>query len=98
MKNLKIFGITYKNTAWFESYLSNRKQYIRMGKDSKTDLKYVIYGVTQESILRPLLFIVYVSDLLNASRLLDPIMFADDTNIFFNREDIKHLFSVVNKD
>ena len=69
-----------------------------MGKDSKTDLKYVIYGVTQESILRPLLFIVYVSDLLNAYRLLDPIMFADDTNIFFNHEDIKHLFSVVNKD
>ena len=69
-----------------------------MGKDSKTDLKYVIYGVTQESILRPLLFIVYVSDLLNASRLLDPIMFADDTNIFFNHEDIKHLFSVANKD
>ena len=69
-----------------------------MGKDSKTDLKYVIYRVTQESILRPLLFIVYVSDLLNASRLLDPIMFADDTNIFFNHEDIKHLFSVVNKD
>ena len=98
MKKLKLFGITYKNTAWFESYLSNRKQYIHMGKDSKTDIKYVIYGVTQESILRPLLFIVYVSDLLNASRLLDPIMFADDTNIFFNHEDIKHLFSVVNKD
>ena len=39
------------------------------------------------SILEPLLFLVYVNDLPNASHLLDPIMFADDTNLFFN-----HLF------
>ena len=46
------------------------------------------------SILEPL-FVVYVNDLPNASRLLDPIMSADDTNLFFNRKGIKHLFTVV---
>ena len=28
LKKLKLYGITEKNLAWFESYLSNRKQYI----------------------------------------------------------------------
>ena len=48
------------------------------------------------SILGLLLFLVYVHDLPNASRLLDPIMFADDAKHFFIHKSIKHLFTVVN--
>ena len=44
------------------------------------------------------LFLVYVKDLPKASRLLDPIMFADDANLFFYHKDIKHLFTVVNNE
>ena len=98
LKKLKFYGITDKNLAWLESYLSNRKQYIEIAENSKTDLKYVTCGVPQGSILEPLLFSVYVNDLPNASRLLDPIMFADDTNLFFNHKDIKHLFTVANNE
>ena len=98
LKKLKFYGITDKNLAWFESYLSNRKQYIEIGENSKTDLKYVTCGVPQGSILGPLRFLVYVKDLPHASRLLNPIMFADDTNLFFNHKDIKHLFTVVNNE
>ena len=98
LNKLKLYGITDKNLAWSESYLSNRTQYIEIGENSKTDLKYVTCGVPQESILGPLLFLIYVNDLSNASRLLDPIMFANDTNLFFNHKDIKHLFTVVNNE
>ena len=98
LNKLKFYGITDKNLAWFESYLSNRKQYIEIGENSKTDLKYVTCGVPQGSNLGPLLFLVYVNDLPNASRLLDPIMFANDTNLFFNHKSIKHLFTVVNNE
>ena len=41
------------------------------------------------------MFLVCVNDLPNASRLLDSIMFADDTNLTFNHKDIKHLFIIV---
>ena len=50
----------------------------------------------QGSILGPLPFLVYFNNLPNASRLLDPIMFADGTNLFFNHKDIKHRFTFVN--
>ena len=88
LKKLKLGSITDRNFAWFESYLSYRKQYIQIGKNSKTDLKYVLCGVPQWSTLGPLLFLIYVNDLPNAFCLLDPITFADDTNLFFNHKDI----------
>ena len=73
-------------------------RYTYIGENNKTDVKYVTCGVPQGSIFGPLLFLVYVNDLPNASRLLDPIKFADDSNLFFNHKDIKNLFTVVNNE
>ena len=82
LKKLELYDIIDKKLAWFESYLSKRKQYIHIGENSKTDLKYITCDVPQGSSLGPLLFLVYIDNLPNASRLLDPIMFVDDANRF----------------
>ena len=66
---MRLYGIWY--FAYFESYLFNKKQYIYICQNSKTDLKYITCGIPQGSILGPLLFLVYINDLPNASRLLD---------------------------
>ena len=58
----------------------------------------MICGVPQGSILGPLLFLMYINDLPNASKVLDPIMFADDTNLFYSHYDIKTLFNTVNEE
>ena len=51
----------------------------------------------RDPILGPLLFLIYVNDPQYASNLLfDPIMFADDTNLFYVEENIKRLFDTVN--
>ena len=50
----------------------------------------------QGLILGPLLFLVYVNDFNKASDVIDPIMFADDTNFFYSHQNIKTLFGTVN--
>ena len=98
LRKLELHGITGKNHDFFQSYLSDRKQYIQFDNERKTDLQTVSCGVPQGSIFGPLLFLLYVNDLPNSSALLDPIMFADDTNLFYTHSDIKCLFLTVNNE
>ena len=53
-KKLQLYGIKDCNLRWFESYLSNRKQFITYG-DKQTNIETITCGVPQGSILRPLL-------------------------------------------
>ena len=53
-------------------------------------------GVPQGSILRPLLFSLYVNDMVIVSFLLFPILFADDTNILLNSKNMSDLFHIMN--
>ena len=79
------------------SYLANRKQCILLGHDLKTGIQNILCGVPQGSILGLLLCLLYVNDLLNSS-VLEPIMFADDKNLFFEHTDLRILFSMVNNE
>ena len=98
LKKLELYGITDRNHGWLKSYLSNRRQFVQINEKEKTSLETISCGVPQGSILGPLLFLLYVNDLKNASNILDPIMFADDTNLFFTHKDIRYLFQIVNQE
>ena len=96
LKKLDMYGIKGKNLKWFHSYLTNRKQFIKC-RNQNTDLEVLRCGVPQSSIPGPLLFLIFVNDLKNSTKLLDTIMFADDTNFFYTNKNIKVLFETVNK-
>ena len=63
------------------NYLSKREQYINF-KGTDSDVQEVEFGVPQGSVLGPLLFLIYINDLVNSSTRGDFVLFADDTNIF----------------
>ena len=80
LKKLQFYGV--KNTAlsWFDSYLSNRSQYVDLNGTSSM-FSPLSTGVPQGSILGPLLFIIYINDIHEASAKFFAIIYADDTNL-----------------
>ena len=97
LKKLENYGIKGTNLSWFRSHLTNRKQCIQITNDSKNDLRSTICGVLQGSILGPLIFLVYVNDLPSSSKISNPIMFAEDTNLFYEHKNVIKLFATVNE-
>ena len=77
--------------------MTNRKQYIQITNHSTSDLRNTTCGVPQDSILGPLPFLVYINDVPSSSKILNPIMFADDTNIFYEHKNIIKHFATVNE-
>ena len=72
-----------------QSYLYNRKQYIAYENSSKTEFKDVICDVPQGSILGSLLFLIFINNLCHSTPLLEAILFADDTKLFYSHNNVK---------
>ena len=89
---LNLYGIKSNSLKWFSSCLSNRKRFILEGAINASNLD-IICGIPRGSIIGSLLFIIYVNDLCNVSKIFEPIIFADDTNLFFSHKNIKEIFS-----
>ena len=91
------YGIRGNALKWFESYLSNRKQYVNDNGISSIT-KTVKCGVQQGSLLGPLLFLVDINDVCSVCKHTFPILFADDTNLFSSGKEIKTLETNINSE
>ena len=60
---MKCMGFSNDVTKWFECCLSKRMFSVHVG-NSFSDKAFIICGVPQESILGPLLFLLYVNDIM----------------------------------
>ena len=78
-------------------YLIVPMQYCQVnGKLS--ELRTLITGIPQGSILGPLLFLVYINDLPNCLKNADCDMFADDTQLGTATKDVKTTIEILNDD
>ena len=78
---LESCGVGGKVLQFIESFLINRIQYVKIQSNLSDSVK-VLSGVPQGSVLGPLLFSFYVSDLAAAVKNSFILFFADDTKIF----------------
>ena len=81
LDKLGSFGIQGIEHSWFDSYLSNRTQFVSCN-DRNSDLKILSVGVPQGTILGPILFLIYANDL--APQLPNGCitMYADDITLY----------------
>ena len=71
-------GFDIKSLNFILVYFTNRKQKTKKGS-SFSDFLNILFGVPQGSILGPLLFIIYISDLFMKDDTIEFASYADDT-------------------
>ena len=93
---LRAAGVTGTLLDWFRNYLSDRRQRVVLPGGS-SEWTYIRAGVPQGSILGPLLFLVYINDIVTdiGSNIR---LFADDTSLFIIVSDPASAATCLNSD
>ena len=81
----KLGAVGVSSVGWFDSYLSDRRQCVEVS-GTRSDFLPVTCGVPQGSILGPLLFLVYINDMVTSLN-CKLSLYADDSALLFSHKD-----------
>jgi hypothetical protein len=88
LRKLQCYGLSEQTINWIRAYLSERRHRV-MVQGTPSEWHSVLSGVPQGSVLGPILFVLYINDLLEETE-SDMFLFADDTKLYrqiFSHED-----------
>ena len=94
LSKLDVYGIRDIENQWFRSYLKKGKQKVFVN-GVESDFLEVNSGVPQGSILGPVLFLVYINDIVNAINYFYIRLFVDDTSLTVAGKDLDLLLQVL---
>ena len=94
MENAGIRGICLD---WFRSYLTDRKQTVKINNKFADLFLEITIGVIQGSSLSSLLFLIYINDLFRCTKLFS-VLFADDSSFGYSHKNLEILISDFNKE
>ena len=89
-------GLSRELCNLIQDYLSDRQQITVMGKQ-RSEPRKITTGVPQGSTLGPLLFLVYINDLVKVSSEADFFLFADDAAIIVHSENLNQTAEILNR-
>lgn len=90
-------GIRAIELNWFKSYLDDRCQVVSI-LNNVSDVKYYEFGVVQGSNLGPLLFLIYINNIVKINISGELFLFADDTAVLFKGANWKEVFNSISRD
>ena len=82
---------------WLEDYLNN-KQHLVQFNGFNSFYSNIKCGAPPGSILGPLLFLININDICGVSTVLDFILSANDTNIFFSHKNLNFIEKTLNEE
>ena len=80
LAKLERYGIGGHALAWLREFLLDRKQAVVV-EGQRSSLMTVLSGVPQGTVLGPVLFVLYINDLLESIKSSNGLGFADDTKL-----------------
>ena len=83
LKKLRAMGTSKEAIEWFRSYLTGRKQSVRIGCET-SEPRLISYGVPQGSILGPALFNIYINDLPSVPKVGSLECYVDDSQLYLS--------------
>jgi len=96
LKQIESIGIQGPLLSWIKNYLLNRKQRVVIN-NSNSQWRDIKAGVPQGSILGPLLFIIFINDIVTDIQSTIKL-FADDTSLYLIVEDPNETADSLNND